>query len=91
MSLNSGHITATLIFDYPNIAAIVDYLLEIMDLSEDLIAPDVVGPDVTAEAETSLAGGIPFFDEDANVGDIKRLLAEKLDLLGETDQLKSTE
>ena len=91
LSLNSGHITATLIFDYPNIAAIVDYLLEIMDLSEDLIAPDVVGPDVTAEAETSLAGGIPFFDEDADVGDIKRLLAEKLDLLGETDQLKSTE
>jgi hypothetical protein len=90
LAMIPSDIPASLIFDYPNIAAIADYLLEIINAANTpatFPVPEAALP----PAEAQVSGDDPPFDDTAEVEDIKRLLAEKLDLFDETDQAKTTE
>ena len=85
MGLAPEDIPATLVFDYPSIAAVADVLLELKNLMRSPDDSRNISTTPSIETEISESRHIPTPDEDPDGDDIKRLLMEKLNMLDSTD------
>jgi len=85
LELASEDIPATLVFDYPTIAAVADVLLEMKNLMRSTDDDEGTASTSVSEAEITESMQIPTPDEDEAGDDIKRLLLEKLNMLDNAD------
>lgn len=85
LELAPGDIPATLVFDYPTIAAVADVLLEMKNLMHSTDDDEGTASTSVSEVEITESMQIPTPDEDEAGDDIKRLLLEKLNMLDNAD------
>jgi len=91
LQVDQGAIPATLVFDYPSIASISDYLLEITGLSDSGHSHDGEVKSFSPGLKTGVESEGRGSDEDPPGDDIKRSLIDKLNSLDEADLTEGAE